>query len=186
MTTAKQAEANKANAKKSTGPTSSGGKANSSKNALKHGGCAALGLLPDEDPAEFDRHIRETFTQYAPCGPDQHRLVELIADGWWRLRRFSRAEAGILTWYAYERIRKRLDEQAGSSTPPEGSIGQKKARLRAKQADIDYAAQAFLADAMGADVLSKLSRYETTMLNRTLRAMKELRELRACQIEPMS
>ena len=156
-------------------------------NALKHGGTAALGLLPDEDFVEQARFIERMFNRYNPTGPEEEALVELIADGMWRLRRFSRAEAGVMAWYVYERLRMRVDEESSHyPSNPDNSAAARKAKIRKLQEDIPYAAQAFLADAEGADVLSKLSRYETTIVNRVMRAMKELRELRAGRIETAS
>ena len=54
MRTEKQTSASRENAKKSTGPRTPEGKANSSKNALKHGLMAQDAVIPGEDPAAFD------------------------------------------------------------------------------------------------------------------------------------
>src|ERR1035441_692112 len=48
-----QVNANRQNAKKSTGPRTAEGKAASSRNGLKHGLCANKHILLDEDPEEF-------------------------------------------------------------------------------------------------------------------------------------
>ena len=53
MATEKQIQANRNNAKKSTGPRTEQGKAASSQNALKHGLLARDAVLPGEDPAEL-------------------------------------------------------------------------------------------------------------------------------------
>ena len=54
MASKRQLEANRANARRSTGPRTPQGKASSSKNALSHGLAARLELMADEDPAEYD------------------------------------------------------------------------------------------------------------------------------------
>ena len=50
MTSIRQIEANRANAKRSTGPKTAGGKARSSQNALRHG----LARSASSDPAEIE------------------------------------------------------------------------------------------------------------------------------------
>ena len=50
-------EANRRNAKKSTGPRTEEGKRRSSLNAITHGMTARIALLPDEDQAAFDRRM---------------------------------------------------------------------------------------------------------------------------------
>ncbi|MFP6642115.1 MAG: hypothetical protein VCF24_00935 [Candidatus Latescibacterota bacterium] len=56
----------------------------------------------------------------------------LIADGLWRMRRFSRIEAGVLTWHTYEFMRTRLEQKPSDVTlaQREGSLGAKQAALR--------------------------------------------------------
>ena len=62
MTTHRQRRANRANAKKSTGPKTSAGKINAARNAMRHG----LSLSVAADPI---------------LAPDVEALAELIADG---------------------------------------------------------------------------------------------------------
>jgi hypothetical protein len=54
MATEKQIAANKRNAQKSTGPTTEVGRANSSRNALKHGLTAEQVTIEGEDPKQFE------------------------------------------------------------------------------------------------------------------------------------
>ena len=120
-------------------------------NAIRHGG-TAMGLLPDEDVEEQTRFIADIIEYYNPGSPDESVLVEIIADGQWRLRRFSRAEAGVMTWYVYQRLIKRIDQESGP-LPPEGSPMATKADLRKRQVDISHAALAFMADVESGNVL---------------------------------
>ena len=55
MASEKQVAANRANAKRSTGPKTVAGKALSRMNAYKHGLTAETNVIGDEDPSEFDR-----------------------------------------------------------------------------------------------------------------------------------
>ena len=155
-------------------------------NALTHGGAAALGLLPDEDPAEAAQFHEELRAAYAPCGADQEVLVNLIVDALWRLQRLARAESGILTSHLYDELRERVEE-GSQGTPPAGGRGDaahNKAALRqARARDVDLAAQAFLRDAAGPEALSKLSRHETALARRLTGWMRELRALQSGQVE---
>ena len=95
MTTQKQLQANRANARKSTGPKTETGKAQSRLNAVKHGLTARLIVIGDEDPAEFEELRAGLMEQYDPQLPDERELVEYLAGVLWRLRRIPLFAAGI-------------------------------------------------------------------------------------------
>ncbi len=97
MATNAQINANRKNAKKSTGPRTTQGKERSSKNALKHGLLALDSVIPGEDPAEFDRHLTLYEDTYNPANCVERELVLQIADSAWRMRRLSRIEATVMT-----------------------------------------------------------------------------------------
>ncbi len=97
MATDAQIQANRENAKKSTGPRTPEGKAHVSKNALKHGLLAQDSVIPGEDPAEFDRHLTLYQDTYNPANYVERELVLQIADSAWRMRRLSRIEATVMT-----------------------------------------------------------------------------------------
>ena len=61
MATAAQLDANKRDAKRSTGPKTEAGKVKARLNALKHGERAktVAPVLPQEDPAELEARIRQ-------------------------------------------------------------------------------------------------------------------------------
>ncbi|MHC4442745.1 MAG: hypothetical protein ACYTA5_09140, partial [Planctomycetota bacterium] len=103
----KQLQANRQNAKKSTGPQTPEGKARSSQNALKHGLLARQILINDDDPNEktedFDQLLSDLVDELQPDGRIQSLLVQRIAVCYWRLRRAYRFEAQSL-------IRQREDE----------------------------------------------------------------------------
>ncbi len=97
MATDAQIQANRENAKKSTGPRTPEGKARVSKNALKHGLLAQDSVIPGEDPAEFDRHLTTVENTYLPRNYVEKEIVRQIADSAWRMRRLSRIEATVMT-----------------------------------------------------------------------------------------
>src|SRR6516162_11663654 len=57
--------------------------------AFKHGIYSAIGLLPTEDPAEFEKFKLEIFDDYMPVGRSQKIIVEEIAGLQWRLQHLS-------------------------------------------------------------------------------------------------
>jgi hypothetical protein len=94
----KQHDANRRNAKKSTGPKTENGKAVSKLNALKHGLLAqsvvVRGHKVKESPNEFKKLCQEFYTSLAPIGPLEEMLVDQIVQATWRLRRARTAESG--------------------------------------------------------------------------------------------
>ncbi|MDX2037195.1 MAG: hypothetical protein SFX72_11135 [Isosphaeraceae bacterium] len=91
-TSEKQAAANRENAKRSTGPRTEEGKAVSRGNAVKHGFCAEIVLLPEEDPDEFEAERRSWVAELAPRGKAAKRLAERAFADYVRLTRAERAE----------------------------------------------------------------------------------------------
>jgi hypothetical protein len=69
MPTDKQLDANRANARKSTGPRTAQGKAASAANALKTGLYAKS--IPSEDPAELQTLTIQYLDTYRPTSPDE-------------------------------------------------------------------------------------------------------------------
>lgn len=97
MTTARQAAANRRNARKSTGPKSREGKLRVSMNALAHGLCATEPVVPGEDPARYRQVLEALRAEYEPRTPLEMLLLERAAAGLWRLARLQRIEAALLT-----------------------------------------------------------------------------------------
>jgi hypothetical protein len=82
--------ANRANAKKSTGPRSVEGKRRSSINGLTHGLFSERIVLPDEDASEFARFRGAMYEEISPREIAEHMLFEDIVRLNWRLRRLQR------------------------------------------------------------------------------------------------
>src|SRR5437016_5136116 len=95
MPTEAQINANRLNAKKSTGPTSAEGKARSSLNALKSGIDAWSHIIPGEDPAELEALTEQFLCHYQPADPVQLSLVDTLISTEWIQRRLRRVEAQL-------------------------------------------------------------------------------------------
>jgi len=92
MNSPRKIEANRRNARFSTGPKSSSGRARARRNALKSGIYAKTVLLPSENPAAYTALRIQVFERYEPKGPIEDGLVELIIADLWRLDRLLRIE----------------------------------------------------------------------------------------------
>ena len=95
--TSNGAAANKANARKSTGPRTPAGKQRSSLNALRHGLTGHVVVLPTEDQAAYQRHLQRFVDQFQPKGALEEQLVQSLGDTTWRLNRVPATEATFLT-----------------------------------------------------------------------------------------
>jgi hypothetical protein len=93
MATQKQIEANRKNAKKSTGPQTTDGKSIVAQNALKHGLTAQKPLIPGEDPAHFAQFNDSMLAQFDPQGPLETVLANRIITLTWQLNRAPRLQA---------------------------------------------------------------------------------------------
>jgi hypothetical protein len=96
MASQKQIEANRRNARRSTGPTSGVGKAVARFNALKHGMTAGAVVLPYEDPHSYAELRESLIGHYNPVGAAEAMLVEVVVNSYWRLLRARRVEASAL------------------------------------------------------------------------------------------
>lgn len=96
-----RAAINRANAQKSTGPTSPEGRAHSALNALKHGLTGNTVLLDSDDADTYQQRLDAHVEQFKPVSFEERRLVQSIHDGAWRLDRIVSLEATI---YAKGRI----------------------------------------------------------------------------------
>ena len=72
-------EANRANAKRSTGPKTEAGKSRSKLNALKHGLSAEKVVIGDEDPREFEALREELQRDWQPDTALESELVDQLS-----------------------------------------------------------------------------------------------------------
>jgi hypothetical protein len=202
MTSDKQAQANRRNALKSTGPKTPEGKAAVRHNATKHGLLSQEVLLPEEDAAtleELDEHLR---AELQPVGELEGLLVDRIIAAYWRLRRLGRVEAGIFAWELYGELAARARQEARiyerqesvnddflSAILPTTKITDEKkhrdALSKAKEmesmrdAETATLGRTFIRDSEKVNAFSKLSRYETAIERSLYKALHELQRLQA-------
>ena len=198
MTSEKQAQANRRNALKSTGPKTPEGKAAVRLNANKHGLRSQEVLLPGEDEEtlkELDENLR---AELQPLGELENLLVDGIIAAHWRLRRLRRVEAGIFAWELYGELAERAQQEAHTYEwsvldalgSPEQITDQQKHQkalsraqeMKAKQdAETATLGRTFIRDADKANAFSKLSRYETAIWRSLYEALHELQRLQAAR-----
>jgi hypothetical protein len=198
MTSEKQAQANRRNALKSTGPKTPEGKAAVRLNANKHGLRSQEVLLPGEDEEalkELDENLR---TELQPLGELENLLVDGIIAAHWRLRRLRRVEAGIFAWELYGELAERAQQEAHTyewsvldalGSPEQITDEQKHQKalsraqeMKAKQdAETATLGRTFIRDADKANAFSKLSRYETAIWRSLYKALHELQRLQAAR-----
>ncbi len=110
----RQVMANQANALKSTGPRTVGGKAVSSQNASRHGIFSNSLLLEHEIADDFDNLQLELQRSLHPIGLAELALVERIAINMWRQRRLVAAESATLRLNrSPEKIAQSLSDELG-------------------------------------------------------------------------
>src|SRR4051794_28816309 len=99
-TTDAKADANRRNAKHSTGPRTDAGKAVTAMNARTHGILSeAAPVLPTEDAAAFAQLRERMHQDAAPVGVLEESLVERLVTLLWRMRRLAVAEAALFAWH---------------------------------------------------------------------------------------
>ena len=95
MATLRQIEANRRNAKRSTGPRSVEGKAVSRLNALKSGIDAHTHVIPGEDPAELEALAARYYDRWQPATPEEIFLLDAMIAADWLKRRMNKVEAEL-------------------------------------------------------------------------------------------
>ncbi len=96
MTTQKQIEANRENAKHSTGPKSEEGRKVVAQNALKHGVFSKQILLEGEPQKEFEALRLEFYEQFQPQGLLEQLFCERALAAAWRLSRVTQMESMLI------------------------------------------------------------------------------------------
>ena len=195
MPTIKQIEANKRNATRSTGPTTSEGKRTAALSATRHGLCASGSVLvPGEDPEEFRAFVERMITEIDPQTELESRLAERLVGLAWRLRRAPVVEAQILKWFYHDEVCARANTEADWYVEEdeegfeEPVVTQPRLRSqalkRAGQAvqardDGTILARAFQKAGGSKDPLALLERYERSLERSFSRCLHELQRLQA-------
>ncbi|OPZ83993.1 MAG: hypothetical protein BWY76_02037 [bacterium ADurb.Bin429] len=92
----RQDDANRRNAKKSSGPRTAAGKARVAQNALRHGLQAQRILLAWESEDEFTALRAALMEELVPVGALEELYVDGIVAALWRLARLTQIETGTL------------------------------------------------------------------------------------------
>src|SRR5262245_502506 len=95
MTSEPQVEANRRNARKSTGPRTAAGKAVVALNGMKHGLLSRESLIKGESEADLEAFGKRLRAQLAPVGELELLLVDRIVSTAWRLRRLVAVETKL-------------------------------------------------------------------------------------------
>ena len=96
MASQAQIDANRANARHSTGPKTQAGKAQVARNSLRHGFTASELYIAAGEQPEFDALAEELHADVQPVGGTENALFEQYLHAAWNLRRARRLEAGAL------------------------------------------------------------------------------------------
>ena len=186
MATEAQINANRENAKKSTGPTTAEGKAKSSRNGIPRPPRTNQHLLDDDDPGVLMLLLQDLFSRFRPVGEGEEQLVLRIGLDQWRLQRAIPLEAGI--------FRDRFQDVAAKDKSGEKQYA--KAKEWAEQdskptpppptppAEGDLLARAFNADCAGPNSFSKLARYESHLERSIDRCLRQLKAYQAARNTP--
>ena len=167
MATQEQIDANRRNAQKSTGPRTPEGKAKSRRNGLQHGLTAKTCMLEDEDPEALVDLLNEIREKFNPQDTDEDFLIERMAKARFKYNRIMPIEAAIYN------LRLSVDRTPKEITEALGVNGQH--------------AWAYMRDANGGNALSKLARYETSLLreyDRSRQELEKLQKIRAARPTP--
>jgi hypothetical protein len=174
MATAAQVRANRANARKSTGPRTAEGKERASQNAVKHGLLAREAVIAGEDPEEFESYREGMLADLAPVGPVEAMLAERVVGLSWRLRRAERLQNEAFA---------ALDD--GTPTPVLDARLDEWKRLKGSNADRSVSGvvedefalgRVVVEDFTRARVLDRLLLYERRIESSLYRTMGELRK----------
>jgi hypothetical protein len=205
MTSERQKRANQANARRSTGPKTSEGKRAVRLNGMRHGLLARDIVLPGEREDEFEDFRNAIHADFSPSGPVETFLVDRVVNTLWRLRRVEKVESAILFWRLSEIRINQLDAEVRSHERVTVTAGDERPlplwgpqyETTIVNPSVHAAAQRKVANAreerdrtmpplgrvfdidLTEEVLSKLSRYETTIERYLYRSLHELQRLQA-------
>src|SRR5580698_9686413 len=95
MISERQLEANRSNARRSTGPKTEEGRNRSRMNALRHGLTGQVTTMTDEDRDAHELFSKSLIKDLAPDGAMEIQLAQRVATDSWRLNRISAIEDNL-------------------------------------------------------------------------------------------
>jgi hypothetical protein len=174
MSTQAQIDANRENAKKSTGPKTAEGKAAVSQNAVKHGFFAHEAVVHGESQADFDLHRQAFLDELRPAGMTESMLAERIVSLSWRLHRAERMESQAID----DLIIRAADSSEITRSLLEPETRQALADAGTLNRDLSLG-QAVTKDFASYRILDRLMLYERRMENSMVKMIRELKKLQA-------
>jgi hypothetical protein len=96
MTSFRQFEANRQNARRSTGPNTDEGKRRSRRNAMRHGLCAETVIEIVEDIEDYKGFEAAVIADYEAQTAVERELVLRLASLLWRIRRATSIETDLM------------------------------------------------------------------------------------------
>jgi hypothetical protein len=149
--------ANRANAKKSTGPKTPEGKGRSALNATRHGILSQVIHLPEEEMASYSEFTERYVSSLTPIGAVETELANACADLQFRLHRLAAAEHNLI------------------------AIGHDEQGERWNTGHPESHAALTMAETLrcSADPLALLTLYESRLHRRFLQTLKQLRDIQA-------
>src|SRR5205085_7049625 len=115
MTTYKQIEANRRNARRSTGPITQEGKLRSRRNAVRHGLTAETVIGALEDAEDYKAFEAAVTADYDAQSAVERELVLRLASLLWRIRRATTMETGLFEIQARQLLEFRRKRDAQQS-----------------------------------------------------------------------
>lgn len=167
MTTDKQLQANKQNAKLG-GVKTPEGKAITKFNALKHGLLSSEVLLKGEDKdnlVKLSNQIRESLQ---PVGEIEQLLTDRIITNFWRLKRAMGVERSTMEW---EKFNERGEIDLSFGGYPRDEKLEEEQKIRKK-----------IRDMIANNETEQILRYETTIERSIYKALHELQRLQAARL----
>ena len=176
MASEKQLAANRANAKRSTGPKTKEGKARSRANAWKHGVTAEYIVLCCEDPAEFNGLRAELWEEFRPRPGLESVLVDRLAAQSWRLRRVSIFEGAALDTCCFNIAQDEARAAAWRARASESEAEEQTDEAEAQKEEEEFEPGQYLGEALlqDQDTLAKLSRYEAALMSGITKTLQML------------
>ena len=120
MTSFRQLDANRRNARHSTGPVTEDGKKRSRRNAVRHGLTAETVIDALEDADDYSAFELSITADYDAQSATERELVLRLASLLWRLRRATAIESGLFKIQATASASIPA-EATGTSRPPENN-----------------------------------------------------------------
>lgn len=111
MTSLRKIEANRRNARLSTGPITAEGKLRSRGNAIRHGLTAETIIDTLEDSVDYKAFELAITADYEPQSAVERELVLRLASVLWRLRRATSIESGLFKLHAQHRLESRVSRE---------------------------------------------------------------------------